>query len=149
MKALIFLSLGSFGIIMNNNIISGFNMNRESEIWNISKNKVVNDTLKMQNYEPTLYWGANPSGEAPHRSVIRFFAKYAQNVPHSESFEILSLELSIGNQVFHILGDTMTEEVNELIWNTKSGEIIHCTAKVRGEDGVVRIVNGEWNLKYE
>ena len=118
---------------------------------NISKCSVSKDPIpeRMDRYEPVLYWGATPSGGSAYRNEIRIYALYPPDVPISGMFKVISMEFTIQGEgrIFSVSGDTMTDDFLDLLRRTPSGYLVHCSARVKDEGGIVNMIKGSWELR--
>jgi hypothetical protein len=104
---------------------------------------------ELQSSDPVLYWGATESGGSAYRSETRIFAIYPPEVPISGVIKVLSLHVAIQgfSKSFTVSGNTLTEEVMDVLRQTPSGSTVYCSARVRDEKGVAKVINGKWELR--
>ena len=95
---------------------------------------------------PELFFGASISGERAHRSANVFYAKYGPDIPLSINHEIKSLEIFIGDTVYFISGNSLTEEVHKDLKKQPSGSTIQCIANVKNPNGFIYKISGKWKL---
>ena len=99
--------------------------------------------------DPILYWGATESGGSAYRSEKRIYAVYPPEVPNSGVFRVLSLQVAIQGygKTFTISGNTLTEEIIDILRQTPSGTMLYCSARIRDEKGTAKEISGQWKLR--
>lgn len=142
MKALIIFFVSSCHFVIAGNLVQAENQTSAC----IVDLPVNSDSVKTE-WKPDLYWGEHRSGRIANRNQISFFVKYATDVPLNELFTIQSLELSFNGRVAHISGNRLTDDIHSMIRELPSGATVYAYARYKDEKGVIRIIEGEWQLK--
>ena len=117
-----------------------------SYIPNRTINIDVEDSLNIE-WKPDLYWGEHRSGSSTDRNLSTFYVKYATDIPVNELFTIQSLELSFNGRVAHISGNRLTNDIHGMIRELPFGTTVYAFAHYKDEKGIIRIIEGQWQLK--
>jgi hypothetical protein len=146
MKTLIFFLASSCHIVLAGNQI---HQSVSGDPDQISVGHIHNNPEDSVNTEwtPDLYWGVSPSGNQAERFHTSFYVKYASDIPVNELFTIRSLELNVNGRVAYISGSRLTDDLHKMIYELPSGTTIYCYARYTDEKGIMRIIEGEWELK--
>jgi hypothetical protein len=95
---------------------------------------------------PQLYFGTAAQGENAHKSTTVVFAKYPPEIPLTQvTHKILSMEVYVGDHVFHISGNALTDEAQKAVKEQPSEATLYCIATV-STSGFVYKISGAWKL---
>lgn len=99
---------------------------------------------------PELYYGIANNGTKINPNAGHLFVKYPPSYNLSvlsNSFEIISWKISLGNKIFEGKGHVITEEVKKELIEIKDVQLVSILALVKGPDGLTRKIGATYSLQ--